>query len=32
MENMIGIDGIHPSFEGHSLIKEVFQKNILMAV
>ncbi len=29
MENMIGIDGIHPSFEGHSLIKDVFQKNIL---
>lgn len=29
MENMIGIDGIHPSFEGHSLIKEVFQKKLL---
>ncbi len=29
MKNMIGIDGIHPSPEGHSLIKEVFQKNIL---
>lgn len=29
MENMIGIDGIHPSAEGHTLIREIFQKNIL---
>ena len=29
MENMIGVDGIHPSFEGHALIKDVFQKTIL---
>lgn len=31
MPKMIGIDGIHPSPEGHSLIKEVLQKNILAA-
>lgn len=31
MEKMIGMDGMHPSFEGHSLIKEIFQKNILTA-
>jgi lysophospholipase L1-like esterase len=29
MEKMIGIDGIHPSAEGHSLISTVFQKGIL---
>lgn len=29
MEKMIGIDGIHPSFEGHSLIKETFQNIFL---
>jgi lysophospholipase L1-like esterase len=29
MEKMIGIDGMHPSFEGHSLIKDIFQKAIL---
>ncbi len=29
MPKMIGIDGIHPSPEGHSLIKEELQKNIL---
>lgn len=29
METMIGIDGIHPSFEGHSLIKETFQSIFL---
>ncbi|MBE6692109.1 MAG: SGNH/GDSL hydrolase family protein [Ruminococcaceae bacterium] len=29
MLNMIGVDGMHPSPEGHTLIKEVFQKNIL---
>ncbi len=27
--DMIGIDGIHPSSAGHTLIKEIFQKNIL---
>ena len=32
MENMIGIDGIHPSFEGHALISETFQKTILSGV
>lgn len=29
MENMIGADGMHPSFEGHSLIKDTFQRTIL---
>ncbi len=29
MQNMIGLDGIHPSREGHSLIKETFQNIIL---
>lgn len=29
IQDMIGIDGIHPSSLGHSLIKEIFQKNIL---
>ena len=29
MQNMIGLDGIHPSSEGHSLIKETFQNIIL---
>lgn len=29
MKDMIGIDGIHPSAEGHSLIKDIFQKDIL---
>ncbi len=32
MEKMIGIDGIHPSQEGHSLISSVFQKEILEGV
>lgn len=31
MKNMIGIDGIHPSAEGHTLIHKIFQKNILQA-
>ena len=29
MPKMLGIDGIHPSPEGHSLIKDVLQRNIL---
>lgn len=29
MQNMIGVDGIHPSSEGHALIKEILQKIIL---
>lgn len=32
MENMIGLDGIHPSSEGHALISETFQKTILSGV
>ena len=32
MQNMIGLDGIHPSSEGHTLIKEIFQKNLLAAI
>ena len=31
MPNMIGIDGMHPSFEGHSLIKDTLQQTILAA-
>ncbi len=29
LKKMIGIDGIHPSSEGHSLIKDIFQQNFL---
>ncbi len=29
MNDMIGTDGMHPSFDGHSLIKTTLQKNIL---
>ncbi len=29
MQNMIGLDGIHPSSEGHALISETFQKILL---
>lgn len=29
MQQMIGMDGMHPSSQGHSLIKDTFQKNIL---
>lgn len=31
LKNMISIDGIHPNSQGHTLIKETFQKNILEA-
>ena len=29
LENMIGIDGIHPSLEGHRLLRDTFQKSLL---
>lgn len=31
MPSMIGVDGIHPSSEGHMLIKDTLQKSILSA-
>ncbi len=30
-DDMIGIDGIHPTNEGHALIKDTFQKTVLAA-
>ena len=32
MQNMIGLDGIHPSTEGHALISDIFQKTVLASV
>ena len=31
LKNMIGVDGIHPSAEGHSLIKSVLESKLLSA-
>ncbi len=32
MGNLLGIDGMHPSAEGHTIIREVFQQKILATV